>query len=503
MHLSRTPRFAQWVLASALIVASACSDSGTGAVTDVGRPTFAAVVAPNLIANPALEASATGRVPTNWSSSYWGSTPVFSYPVTGRTGRGATVTQLRTSTGDARWQHAAVTVVPGGRYTFSIWYRSTTSTSVIAEYSTAAGARSYAQLAAVASSGSRWVQYTTVVTVPTGVTRLSIYQAITRAGSLTIDDVSLTALDVPATPPTISLTASANSITVGQSSTLSWSSTNATACSASGAWTGAKSLAGTQVVSPTASSTYTLTCTGAGGTATQSVVVGVGTTPPAGQFAQGMVSLTFDDAWESQYVNALPILQSAGLKGTFYLTTIPVEQSWSLFMTPAAVLDIAAKGHEIAGHTLLHPDLLAISIDSVRTELAASKAYLESLTGRAVTSFAYPFGNNNAAIQSVAASVGYTSARTVAYAAQNIPTTNKYALNSMCIEPTNTVPVIKAQIDAAMANKQWFILCFHDVKVGGDNISITPADFQQIIDYLKLRGTRVVTVAEGRALMAP
>ncbi len=71
----------------------------------------------------------------------------------------------------------------------------------------------------------------------------------------------------------------------------------------------------------------------------------------------------------------------------------------------------------------------------------------------------------------------------------------------MCIEPTNTVAVVKAQIDAAMANRTWFILCFHDVKTGGDDLSITPASFQAIIDHLRLRGTKVVTVAQGRALM--
>jgi peptidoglycan/xylan/chitin deacetylase (PgdA/CDA1 family) len=36
-----------------------------------------------------------------------------------------------------------------------------------------------------------------------------------------------------------------------------------------------------------------------------------------GLFAQGMVSLTLDDAWLSQYQNAAPILNNAGLKATF------------------------------------------------------------------------------------------------------------------------------------------------------------------------------------------
>lgn len=36
-------------------------------------------------------------------------------------------------------------------------------------------------------------------------------------------------------------------------------------------------------------------------------------------FPEGLVSLTFDDGWESQYDNALPILQAANMHGTFYI----------------------------------------------------------------------------------------------------------------------------------------------------------------------------------------
>jgi hypothetical protein len=55
-----------------------------------------------------------------------------------------------------------------------------------------------------------------------------------------------------------------------------WSSENATSCVASGAWSGSQALTGTSVqeISPsTGKSTYTLTCSGAGGSASASAVV--------------------------------------------------------------------------------------------------------------------------------------------------------------------------------------------------------------------------------------
>jgi hypothetical protein len=77
--------------------------------------------------------------------------------------------------------------------------------------------------------------------------------------------------------PTASLTANPQSITAGASSTLSWSSTNATSCSASGGWSGTVPTSGTQGVTPAASTTYNLACTGAGGTANAATTVTVTT----------------------------------------------------------------------------------------------------------------------------------------------------------------------------------------------------------------------------------
>lgn len=96
-----------------------------------------------------------------------------------------------------------------------------------------------------------------------------------------------------ATPaPTVSFSGNPLTITRGASSTLTWSSTNATSCTASGEWTGSKATSGTQAVTPssTGSKTYSLSCTGAGGTTSQSVTVQVNAPAP---------TLTFNASPES------------------------------------------------------------------------------------------------------------------------------------------------------------------------------------------------------------
>jgi subtilisin family serine protease len=68
----------------------------------------------------------------------------------------------------------------------------------------------------------------------------------------------------PAVPK---LTLAASSVTVGSSTTITWSSINATGCTASGSWSGTLAAGGNKTVTPTAAGTdtYTLTCANSAG----------------------------------------------------------------------------------------------------------------------------------------------------------------------------------------------------------------------------------------------
>jgi hypothetical protein len=86
----------------------------------------------------------------------------------------------------------------------------------------------------------------------------------------------------PSSPaPTLSFSANPSSVTSGSNSTLTWSTTDATSCTASGAWSGSVGTSGTRSVGPLSStSTYSLSCSGAGGSVQKSVTVTVGAAPP-------------------------------------------------------------------------------------------------------------------------------------------------------------------------------------------------------------------------------
>ena len=84
----------------------------------------------------------------------------------------------------------------------------------------------------------------------------------------------------PPPAPTLTFTASPTTIQFGALSTLAWTSANATSCAASGGWSGSKALSGTFDVSPSATTTYALDCSGAGGNVHKEATVNVVLPPP-------------------------------------------------------------------------------------------------------------------------------------------------------------------------------------------------------------------------------
>ncbi|MBX4197209.1 hypothetical protein KW801_01475, partial [Candidatus Saccharibacteria bacterium] len=76
--------------------------------------------------------------------------------------------------------------------------------------------------------------------------------------------------------PTVSLSASPTNVSAGGSSTLTWASTDANTCMASGAWSGSQPTTGsTSTGAINQNSVYTLTCTGPGGSGSASATVTV------------------------------------------------------------------------------------------------------------------------------------------------------------------------------------------------------------------------------------
>ena len=145
--------------------------------------------------------------------------------------------------------------------------------------------------------------------------------------------------------PTVTLSANPTSVASGSSSVLTWSSTNATSCTASGSWSGTKATSGTQSASPTSTSTYTLTCTGTAGTANQSVTVTVSNPDEVIIDNTDTVSVSSSGNWLSS--TAYP-----GYYGDDYFYSSTIAGEWFQWTTSSLVpgtYEVYARWLAVAG----------------------------------------------------------------------------------------------------------------------------------------------------------
>lgn len=99
------------------------------------------------------------------------------------------------------------------------------------------------------------------------------------------------------------------------------------------------------------------------------------------------VSLTFDDGPHPEFTpRLLDELARLDLRATFFCVGRQAQ------MHPDIVRRAVAEGHEIANHTMNHPDLHLVSPARLRAEVSDCQAVLRDILGRDVPLFRAPYG---------------------------------------------------------------------------------------------------------------
>ena len=133
--------------------------------------------------------------------------------------------------------------------------------------------------------------------------------------------------------PSVSLSSSVSSISAKEPFTLTWSSSNATSCSASGAWSGSKVTSGNEEITEqnAGNNTYTLSCSGSGGSGNSSVtieitqaVIKIDTSDLSYRVPEGGDLTVYDYSVTAREYGSFGLIQEASDSGTFdleYFTT--------------------------------------------------------------------------------------------------------------------------------------------------------------------------------------
>lgn len=211
--------------------------------------------------------------------------------------------------------------------------------------------------------------------------------------------------------------------------------------------------------------------------------------------AKAAVVLTYDDALESHLANAIPALDAAGLKGTFFLANVKEADvdRWRR---------AAMSGHELANHTMFHPcthDVYpadpryvseAYTPASMLREIAQMNVLLHALDGEDRHGMATPCG------QSLAGGVDYLEelrkAGTVTYvrgvadapssARADVSKTDPMRVPSRPFDVGATAEKMIAYVREAEQGGGWAVFLFHGV--GGDYTVLPDGEHRKFVAWL-------------------
>jgi peptidoglycan/xylan/chitin deacetylase (PgdA/CDA1 family) len=124
------------------------------------------------------------------------------------------------------------------------------------------------------------------------------------------------------------------------------------------------------------------------------------------------VVLTFDNGYQSQYTNALPVLKRLGWVAdeNIQLTGLPPSQGG---LTDAQVKGLVDAGWELDTQGMSHADLITLGPSQLHYEVVTARQMLKQRYGVAVDWFCYPSGHYDANVISVVKSAGYVGSTTV------------------------------------------------------------------------------------------
>jgi peptidoglycan/xylan/chitin deacetylase (PgdA/CDA1 family) len=216
---------------------------------------------------------------------------------------------------------------------------------------------------------------------------------------------------------------------------------------------------------------------------------------------QKVVCIVFDDGWQSQYVNALPILNKYGFEATFGIITGYADEKNPEFMSWSEIVNLADDGQDIASHTYNHENLAFMSNSSINYELSKSKQDLEN-HGINAPIFVYPYGGGagNATVESFVAKY-YLSARgiestTVMGTPLNLTQPfDKFSLPAYAIENTTTLSRFTSFVNKA-SNSTVIIIYYHKIDNEDLDTATTPQVFASEMQYLYDNNFTVMTMKD-------
>jgi peptidoglycan/xylan/chitin deacetylase (PgdA/CDA1 family) len=133
-----------------------------------------------------------------------------------------------------------------------------------------------------------------------------------------------------------------------------------------------------------------------------------GTPLPAGK----PIVLSFDNGYQSQYSNALPVLRKLGWVGVenMQLTGLPPSQGG---LSEAQIHGLVAAGWELDTQGISHADLITLSPAALHEQVAVAREEVRRRYHVPVNWFCYPSGHYDLTVINAVRAAGYVGSTTV------------------------------------------------------------------------------------------
>jgi peptidoglycan/xylan/chitin deacetylase (PgdA/CDA1 family) len=208
-----------------------------------------------------------------------------------------------------------------------------------------------------------------------------------------------------------------------------------------------------------------------------------------------MLSISFDDAPVSAAHAGAEIIEGAGARATYYISTglCDREGPMGLNASEAEVKALAARGHEIGCHSYSHLDCGQARLGEIERDLDRNRDMLANIGVRRPKTFAYPYGDVSRDAKRVLTR-RFRAAR---------------ALHEGIVESgsdLNQLPAVGVEgpggparamrwLERAAERKAWLILYTHDVDEDPSDWGCTPDSLLRLMRRARELGFEVQTVA--------
>jgi peptidoglycan/xylan/chitin deacetylase (PgdA/CDA1 family) len=207
------------------------------------------------------------------------------------------------------------------------------------------------------------------------------------------------------------------------------------------------------------------------------------------------VVITYDDAINQHLDNAIPVLDSLGLKATFYITAF----STSMQTRMNDWRKLAVNGHELGNHTLYHPCIGGAGREWVRPEYDMSKytvqrmvdetrmtnVFLQALDGKTKRTFAFTCGDMKIGDSSFinAMKNDFVAARAVRNQMHKINEIDLYNVDCYVVNGETGAQMIE-WVKKAMETNSLLVILFHGVG-GGNSLNVSLQSHREFLRFLK------------------